>query len=167
MSHLAVIGFDDQFKADEVRVEVLRLQRECALDLEDAAVAVKKPDGTVSLHQTYNLAKAGAVGGGFWGLLIGTLFLSPILGIVAGASAGAVAGALADVGIEDDFMQNVAATLRPGTSALFILVRTAPPEILLQTMHTAGGKVLQTSLGHVDEARLRSALGEQQARRAS
>jgi uncharacterized membrane protein len=167
MSQLAVIGFDDQFKADEVRLDVLRRQRECPINLEDAAVAVKKLDGTVTLHQTYSLARAGAVGGGFWGLLIGTLFLNPVLGLVAGASAGAAAGALADIGIDDEFMKDVAAALRPGSSALFVLVGDVSAEKLIDALHATGGTVLQTSLTHVDEARLRDALADQPARRAS
>lgn len=158
MSDLVVIGFDDETRAEEVRVELRKLQREYLIDLEDAVVAVKNADGTVKLHQSYNLPAAGAVGGGFWGLLIGTLFLSPLLGVVAGAAAGAVAGALTDVGIDDDFMKELAATLRPGSSALFVLVRKATPDKVLEAVQGTGGKVLKTSLSHDDEVKLQAAL---------
>ena len=70
----------------------------------------------------YNLTASGAVGGGFWGVLIGLIFMNPLLGLVVGAGAGAVAGALSDVGINDDFMKQLAEKLTPGTSALFVLV---------------------------------------------
>jgi uncharacterized membrane protein len=158
MSDLVVIGFDDQFKADTVRLDLLKLQREYLIDIEDAVVAVKKADGSVKLHQSYSLPTAGAVGGGFWGLLIGTLFLSPLLGAVAGAAAGAAAGALADVGIDDRFMKELAATLKPGSSALFVLVRKATPDKVLEALQGVGGKVLKTSLSHDDEAKLQAAL---------
>lgn len=158
MSELVVIGFGDEFKADEVRVALLKMQKEYLIDLEDAVVAVKKADGKVKLHQSYNLPAAGAVGGGFWGLLIGTLFLSPLFGVVAGAAAGAAAGALADLGIDDAFMKELAATLRPGTSALFVLVRKATPDKVLEALQGVGGKVLKTSLSHDDEAKLQAAL---------
>jgi uncharacterized membrane protein len=158
MSDLVVIGFDDEFKADEVRLSLLKMQKEYLIDLEDAVVAVKKADGKVKLHQSYNLPAAGAVGGGFWGLLIGTLFLSPLFGVVAGAAAGAAAGALTDIGIDDDFMKELAATLRTGSSALFVLVRKATPDKVLEAVQGMGGKVLKTSLSHDDEARLQAAL---------
>src|SRR5512138_3638765 len=98
MSELVVIGSDDEFKADEVRIQLLKMQKDYLIDLEDAVVAVKSADGKVKLHQSYPLPTAGAVGGGFWGLLIGTIFLSPLLGAAVGAAAGAAAGALSDIG---------------------------------------------------------------------
>ena len=115
MSDLIVVGYDDMFKAEEVRLKLLKMQKEYLVDLEDAVVAVKKDDGKVKLNQMYHLAASGAVGGGFWGMLIGLIFLNPILGAVVGAGAGAAAGALSDVGIDDDFMKKLAEQLQPGT----------------------------------------------------
>ena len=42
MSELIVIGYNDQFKAEETRIKFLRMQREHLVDLEDAVVAVKQ-----------------------------------------------------------------------------------------------------------------------------
>lgn len=165
MSDLVVIGFADEFKADEVRVELLKLQSEYLIDLEDAVVAVKQADGKVRLHQSHSLPTAGAVGGGFWGLLIGTLFMNPLLGIMAGAAAGAAAGALSDIGINDHFMKELASTLHNGSSALFVLVRKATPDKVLEALRGSGGKVLKTSLSHDDEARLQTALDAGQSGR--
>ena len=103
MSTLAVIGYNDIFKAEEVRLSLMKMQRDYLIDLEDAVVAVKDPSGKVKLHQTTNLTAAGAISGGFWGALIGLIFLSPLLGMAMGAGAGAVS-ALTDVGISDMFM---------------------------------------------------------------
>jgi uncharacterized membrane protein len=158
MSDLVVIGFDDEFKAEEVRLALLRLQREHLIDMEDAVVAVKKQDGKIKLNQAQHLTATGAIGGGFWGLLIGTLFLSPLLGAAVGAAAGAASGALADVGIDDDFVKELSSTLRPGSSALFVLVRKATPDKVLEELEGYGGKVLKTSLSHEEEATLQSAL---------
>mgnify|MGYP001047647264 CR=1 FL=1 len=65
---------------------------------------------------------------------MGLLFLHPLLGLAAGAGAGAVAGALSDVGIEDDFMKELSETLRPGSSALFVLVRKSTPDKVLNEL---------------------------------
>lgn len=74
MSELIAIAYDDIFKAEEVRLTLFKLQREHLIELEDAAVVIKTADGKVKLNQSINLAAAGAASGGFWGLLIGTLF---------------------------------------------------------------------------------------------
>jgi uncharacterized membrane protein len=46
------------------------------------------------------------------------IFLNPLLGLAVGAGAGAFSGALSDVGINDQFMKDLAATMKPGSSAL-------------------------------------------------
>ncbi len=158
MSNLVVIGYDDQFKAEEVRLMLWKMQKEYLIDLEDAVVAVKDENGKVKLHQAMNLTTAGAVSGGFWGALIGLIFLNPLLGLGIGAAAGAVSGALGDVGINDNFMKELSQTLQPGGSALFILVRRATPDKVLDELKGTGGKVLKTSLSHDDETKLQEAL---------
>jgi uncharacterized membrane protein len=158
MSTLVVIGYDNEFKAEEVRLALRKLQKEYLIDLEDAVVAVKDAKGKVKLHQALNLAAAGAIGGGFWGSLIGLIFLNPLLGAAVGAAAGAASGALNDLGINDTFMKELASHLKPGSSALFVLVRKATPDKVLEELKGSGGKVLKTSLSHEDETKLQAAL---------
>jgi uncharacterized membrane protein len=158
MSNLVVIGYDDRFKAEEVRLMLWKMQKEYLIDLEDAVVAVKDDKGKVKLHQAVNLTAAGAASGGFWGALVGVIFLNPLLGLAVGAAAGAVSGALADVGINDNFMKELAETMQPGSSTLFILVRHATPDKVLEELQGTGGKVLKTSLSHQDEAKLQEVL---------
>jgi uncharacterized membrane protein len=158
MSTLVVIGYDNEFKAEEARLTLRKLQKDYLIDLEDAVVSVKDATGKVKLHQLINLTAAGAVGGGFWGSLIGLIFLNPILGAALGAAAGAASGALTDVGINDNFMKELAGNMSPGSSALFVLVRKATVDKVLDELKGTGGKVLKTSLSHDDEARLQAAL---------
>jgi len=158
MSTLAVIGYNDVFKAEEVRLSLIKMQRDYLIDLEDAVVAVKDLAGKVKLHQAVNLTAAGAARGGFWGTLVGLIFLNPLLGLAVGAGAGAVAGALSDLGINDNFMKDLAATMKPGSSALFVLVRSMTPDKVLEELQGTGGTVLKTSLSHEDEAKLQAAL---------
>jgi uncharacterized membrane protein len=158
MSTLVVIGYENPFTAEEVRLKLRKLQSEYLLDIEDAVVAVKDSAGKIKLNQAVNLTAAGAVSGGFWGSLIGLIFLNPLLGLAVGASAGAVSGALADIGINDDFMKELASTLKPNSSALFVLVRKVTPDKVLEELAGTGGTVLKTSLSHENEARLQAAL---------
>lgn len=158
MSTLVVVAYPTLYKAEEVRLQLLKMQKEYLVDLEDAAIAVKEENGKVKLHQLFNLTSTGAMGGGFWGLLIGVLFMNPLLGVAVGAGAGAVSGALSDVGVNDKFMKDLGAEMQPGHSILFILFRSITFDKALEELHGTGGTILQTSLSHEDENRLREAL---------
>ena len=163
MSTLVVVSYDNIYKAEEVRMMLRKMQKDYLLDMEDAVVAVKDDAGKVKLHQAINLTAAGAVSGGFWGALIGMIFMMPLLGAAVGASAGAVSGALTDVGIDDKFMRELAASLNAGSSVLFVLSRSFTPDKVLAELTGTGGKVLKTSLTHEDEAKLQAALSAPKA----
>src|SRR5499425_556758 len=156
MSTLVVIGYEDPFKAEDMRLKLWRMQKDYLIDLEDAVVAVKDQKGKVRLHQSVNMTAAGAVSGGFWGTLIGLIFLNPLIGLAVGATTGAVSGALTDLGIDDKFMKDLASALKPGSSALFVLVQKATPDKVLEELAGTGGKVLKSSLSHDDEAKLQA-----------
>jgi len=158
MSELIVVTYDDVYKAEEIRLKLLKMQKEYLVELEDAVVAYKDKDGKIKLRQMYSTTAIGAVSGGFWGTLIGLIFLNPLLGLVVGGASGAVAGALSDVGINDDFMKELAANLEEGQSALFVLARKIVLDKLLDELKGTGGKVIHTSLSHEDEKKLQEAL---------
>ena len=141
MSDLIVIGFPDEFKADEVLLDLRKLEREYLIDLEDAAIVVRKKDGKVKIKQTQELVTAGALSGGFWGLLIGLMFFEPMLGIL-GVAVGAFSGALTDIGIDDNFIQELGNTIEPGTSAIFVLVRKSTPDKVLDEKANTGKSIL-------------------------
>jgi uncharacterized membrane protein len=149
---LVVVGYDEPYKAEEVRLKLRKLQSEYLLDLEDAVVAIKDEKGKVKLHQAVKLTAEGAVSSGFCGSLTGLIFLN--------AAAGAASGALTDVGINDHFMKELSATLNSGSLTLFVLLRKATPDRdrVLEELKGTGGKILKTSLSHEDEAKLQAAL---------
>ncbi len=159
MADLIAIVFDSEAKAEEVRSKVLAMTKEYLIDIGDAAIAVKTADGKVKLNQLMNTTAAGAAGGSFWGLLVGVLFLNPLLGVAAGAASGALAGALTDVGVNDKFMKGVAAeNIKEGEAVLFVLVKKVTGDKVLEGLQGIGGRVLQTSLDHEREDKLRAAL---------
>src|SRR5262249_24321116 len=151
---LIVVAFDDPNKADEVLSELRTLQRNYLVDLEDAVVAVRRPDGKIQLKQSVDLigtsAASGGIWGALWGTLVGVLFLNPLIGFavgtMVGAGTGALAGALVDYGINDNFIRELAKTLNPNNSAIFVLVRKIQPEKVLAELSRFRGRVLRTSL---------------------
>jgi uncharacterized membrane protein len=158
MSDLVVISFDDEHTAFEMRAALAKLQKEYLIEMEDVVVVTKNDKGKVKLHQAVNLTAAGAVGGAFWGMLIGMIFLNPLVGAAVGAGAGAMSGKLRDIGISDNFMKELAETLRNDTSALFVLVRKVTPDKVLEGLKGFKGKVIQTSLSKDREEELREVL---------
>ncbi|HPY41692.1 MAG TPA: DUF1269 domain-containing protein, partial [Thiolinea sp.] len=115
-------------------------------------------EGKIKLHQAVNLTATGAVGGTFWGMLIGMLFLSPLLGAAVGAGTGALTGALTDIGIDDKFMKELATSMDAGHAMLFVLVRRATTDKVLDGLKGFHGTVIQTSLAKDQEDQLRQVL---------
>jgi uncharacterized membrane protein len=163
VSDLIVIAFPNEAKAEEVRQKLLTMQQEYLLELGDAVIAVKDAKGNIKLNQLLNTTAAGAVSGTFWGALIGLIFLMPLAGAAIGAASGAIGGALNDVGINDNWMKQTAASIQPGEAALFVLVRKFTADKVLEGLKGEGGKVMQTSLDHTKETALQAALAGVQA----
>lgn len=160
MSDLLVIAFDDEASGFELRAELVKLQSEYLIKLEDAVVVTRPAADDIQLHQAMNLTAAGALGGTFWGTLVGLLFLNPLVGAAVGAGSGALAGYLTDYGVNDDFMREVGQKVTPGGSAVFLLVREMTADKVLERVADfhKRGRVIQTSLSNEDEGRLREAL---------
>jgi uncharacterized membrane protein len=160
MSSLVAVVFDDPITAFEMRTSLLRMQRENLIDLEDSVVVTRDQKGKVKLDQATNLTRVGAIGGGVWGLLMGMFFVNPLLGAAVGATAGAIAGRFKDIGVDDQMAREVGQSMRPGTSALFVLIRRATVDKVLDGLKAfAGkGKVFQSSLTKDDEETLREVL---------
>lgn len=162
MSDLVVLAFDTETGATEMRDDLMRLQKQKIVELEDAAVVIRKQDGKVKVKQAVSLVGEGALGGAFWGMLIGIIFWMPWLGLALGALGGALGGSLTDIGVDDKFIKEVGNTIEPGHSALFLLVRKATPDKLADELQKFDAKVLQTSLSQEDEDKLRALFGAEE-----
>lgn len=159
MSDLIVLAFEDEASAFQMRDKLLQMQKQQVITLADAAIVTRKANGKPKVKQLYSLVGSGAVGGAFWGMLIGLLFFAPWLGMAAGALGGALGGKFTDIGVDDKFIKEVGETIEPGHSALFLLVAKATPDKVLPELESFNAKVLQTSLSNEQEAKLREAFG--------
>ena len=70
MADLIIIAYDTEATAEAARKKLLQLQKEYLIELGDAVVAVRQPEGHVKLNQLVNTTAAGAASGGMWGALI-------------------------------------------------------------------------------------------------
>jgi uncharacterized membrane protein len=93
------------------------------------------------------------------GLIIGGLIF-PFAGLAIGALAGAGVGAMLHRGVDGKFVDDVRDKIRPGQSALFVIVREANADAALAAVRGMHGEVIQTSLDSDAEEQLRRALGQ-------
>lgn len=70
-------------------------------------------------------------------------------------------GSMKDYGIEDDFIEDISKWVRPDTSALFLLVREAKADELLERLRPFKAIILTTTLPQEGEDRLRDALADE------
>lgn len=160
MTELIVLAFDNDRTAFEVRDKLIDLQKTQIIKLADAAVAVRLPDGKVKIKQIVDLTADGALGGAFWGLLAGILFWMPLMGLALGTLLGALSGSMADYGVDDDFIQEVAKTIEPGHSALFLMVLQATTDRVVDEIKAWHPTVLRTNLSKEQEQKLRAAFSD-------
>ena len=162
MTELIVLAFPNLTGAQEALSVLSSLQKQELIKLADAATVVRKPDGKVKVRQAVDLVGAGALGGAFWGMLIGLIFLVPWLGLAIGAISGAIAGRYSDIGIDDKFIKEVGSSVEPGNSALFMMVERMTDDRVLPELQKFHPTVLRTNLSAEDEAKLRAAFGAEE-----
>ncbi len=159
MADLIVIGYDSKDKAEAVLDDLLDMERDYLVDLQDAAVVYRSEKGKLKVVHHGSPTTAGAVGGAFWGTLIGLIFLVPVAGLVLGGVTGALVGKGIDFGMDENFKRQVGDLVsEPGTSALMFVARQMTPDKVLEELKPYGGTVLRTSLSHEDEEKLVEAL---------
>ena len=88
MSDLVAIAFDTPQEADAVLTDLKRMQKEYLVDLADAVVVIRQPDGKINMKQSIDTVGVGAASGGLsgalWGMLVGLFFLNPLVGFAIG-----------------------------------------------------------------------------------
>ncbi len=158
MSDLIVIGYPDEQTAPRVWDEVRKLENDYLIDLEDAAVVIHKADDKFEIRTAHNPVAGQTFWGLFWGFLVGLIFLVPLFGIAVGAATGAIFGAIEKTNITRDFRDRVRDLVKPGTSAIMLIVRKVTTDKVEDALKPYGGTVLKTSLTREDETRLQEAL---------
>jgi uncharacterized membrane protein len=121
-------------------------------------VISRDQEGKYHVTTNHHAVAGGATWGMFWGLLFGVLFFIPVFGMAVGAGLGALMGKLEKSGIDKQFADQVRDMLKPGTSALFVVVEKVTPDKAVEALSQYGGKVLKSSLSKQSEQELQDAL---------
>lgn len=158
MNQLIVVAFDHFDDARSALKSLRALEREGRVRFEDTALVERDPDGTAHVkNEVSGTTEAATVIGAVVGALLGFLF--PLAGAAIGAGAGAAIGAALDTGVSREFVSDVKQTLRPGRSALFLVVNEADADATTAALRPFRGDVIQSTLDSEAEDALRQALG--------
>ena len=161
MATLTAWKFGSPYGADDALATLEKLQDQALIQVQDAAVVSWEPGRKKpKTRELHSMKKAGALGGGFWGLLFGLIFFIPILGLAIGAATGALMGSLAKAGISDAFVDQVREKVTPGTSALFLLSSDAVMDRVSSEFSRSDAELISTNLSADQEAKLREAFGQ-------
>jgi uncharacterized membrane protein len=157
MNQLIVVAFDHFDDAKTAMKSLRALERENRIRFEDTAMVERDPDGTAHVkNEVSGTTETAAVIGALIGGLL--TFVFPPAGIVMGAALGAVVGSLLKTGVDPDFVEEVKKKLRPGRSALFLVVKHTDTDAVFAALRQFKGDVIQTTLDSEDDEALRQAL---------
>jgi uncharacterized membrane protein len=158
MAELIAIGYPEMTTAAEALAEAERLADDLIIQPDALAAIVRDPEGKFKVTTNHHSVGAGASYGMFWGMLFGVLFFVPFFGMALGAGLGAIMGKVEKAGIDKEFQRRVRDLMKPGTSALFMVVEKVTSDKAVEAMSVYGGTVLQSSLSKDAEIELQDAL---------
>jgi uncharacterized membrane protein len=158
MADLIAIGYPDETTAIEAEQEAQRLAEDLIIQADAIAAIVCDKEGKYKVTTNHHAVAGGTTWGMWWGLIFGLLFFVPVFGMAIGAGFGALFGKLEKSGIDKAFQQQVRDMLKPGTSALFLVVEKVTPDKAIEHLKKFGGTVLKTSLSEETEAELQTEL---------
>ncbi len=160
MSTLIAMVFDGPYDAEKARLELRMMEKEELVDLEESVVLTRDKKGHLHFHHSQHFTTPTALSGGFVGTLVGMIMLNPIIALIGGITGtalGAVLGSLKEIGIEEDFMKDLAGGMHTDSSALFIVARKGDPQKIMELLKPYGGRILCNALCHQDESKLKAA----------
>ncbi|HET9615098.1 MAG TPA: DUF1269 domain-containing protein [Candidatus Limnocylindrales bacterium] len=157
MNQLVVVAFDHFDDARAALHSLRDLERQGHIRFEDTALVERDPDGTAHIkNEVSGTTETATVVGAVIGAMV--LFLFPVVGAAIGAAAGAAIGSSMNTGVSAGFIDEVKTTLRPGRSALFLVVKQADLDPVIAALRAFRGDVLQSNLSAEAEEALRRAL---------
>jgi uncharacterized membrane protein len=146
-SELIAIVFQGETRAREVLEAVTQLHQEGAVDLHNAAVISRDVAGKTSIHETNDFTpREGAMGGAVLGGVIGLLRGKLLGDALIGAGIGYLASKALDLGFDDTFLNEIAATLTPDSSALVLAIEFDRVDQALSVLDQFHGRLIRQTL---------------------
>ena len=160
MTAFTVWKFDEPDGADRAASILQRAASEGLIKILDHAV-VSWPVGASRPNTRHGHEETlrGTGWGAFWGLLVGALFLVPVVGGVAGAAIGAISKATEGTGITKEQLETIRTEVTEGTSALFVVTDEGDLDRVGERFHGMHSKLVATNLTGAERAVLLETFG--------
>jgi uncharacterized membrane protein len=141
---LLAARYPDQEHAQTILTTLEEMHRALTIDLKDAVMLTKEPDGKIKTHETTDVTtRKGAMRGVIAGGVLGLIFPPSLLvSALAGGGIGALWGKLKDSGVKHDELKEFAGDLQTGQAALVIIVSPETAERAQETLGAYEGDVL-------------------------
>ena len=152
MDKMIVIVFDREPAAYAGSRALKELHWEGSITLYSGSVIVKESNGRIQLKQVVNLGQAGSVLGTATCSLVGALADEAATG--KGNAFGCQAPNLSDAGVSEDFLRDVARSLRPSKSAVVAEIEEDWITPLDSLMDMLGGIVFRRVRAELGDAQL-------------
>jgi uncharacterized membrane protein len=152
MDRMLVVVFNDETKAYQGKAALMQLQDQGNVSVYGYAVVAENADGSATIKQADNNGPLGSLFGMSFGALAGALF-GPA-GMLLGSAAGLGGGAAVDftnLGVGQDYLDDVAKALGPGKVALVAEIDEEWTTPVDTSMEALGGIVLRRGLSDVQK----------------
>ena len=152
MDRMLVVVFNDEAKAYQGKAALMQLQDQGNVSVYGYAVVAENADGSATIKQADNSGPLGSLFGMSFGAFVGALF-GPA-GMLLGSAAGLGGGAAVDftnLGVGQDYLDDVAKALTPGKVALVAEVDEEWTTPVDSSMEALGGVVLRRALSDVQK----------------
>jgi uncharacterized membrane protein len=160
MTTFTVWKFEDPDGADRAAAVLKDAAAERLVKIDDHAVVRWPVDAAQpTCEHGHDETKHGAGWGALWGLMVGTLFLVPVVGGVAGAALGAISKATQDSGITKEQLEKIRTEVTRGTSALFLVTEQGDLDRLGERFHGRNSTLIATNLTEAEQEVLYETFG--------
>ncbi|MDI6105236.1 DUF1269 domain-containing protein [Actinoplanes sp. NEAU-A12] len=147
MTTFTVWKFDEPDRAEQAVTILRHAAAEGLVKIIDYAVVVwPKGAAQAATHHQHESTWRTTGWGAFWGVVIGGLFLAPVVGGAVGAGIGALVRATEGTGIDREQLETIRAEVTEGTSALFLVTENGDLDRLGERFHGLRKWLIATNL---------------------
>ena len=179
MSELLAIVFKDQYRASEVLNDLQRREGDWVIDLDKAVVVRQTDQDKFKVLFSFDpTAEEGEIRASLWGSLLSLVFFHSLKDGIVDTTRNLfdACGVQTSEEIEprkgapdvkwwreilclsNEFVRDVGAIIQPGDSALFLLLQTDKPGLVVQQLRNYGGVLVNTTLSPEQDQKLKDVL---------
>jgi len=146
VTQLVAIGYPETFLASLAMEQLESLRRDFMMRRDEIAALVRDERGSFRIETNAEISPDAPSWTMLWFVLFASFYFVPVLDMRVGRDVAGILERVDRAGFDPDFVRRVRDMVRPGTSALFVLVGTATTDEVVAAIEEYGGTVLQADL---------------------